>query len=65
MPPLTFRQNAKMRQNANARTKVLLIDDDADGRDVLKIILEMDGQDVAIADDGDEGIELARTFGPM
>ena len=55
---------AVMRQNPNARTKVLLIDDDADSRDVLKIILETDGQDVAIADDGDEGIELARTFRP-
>lgn len=45
-------------------TKVLLVDDDNDACDLLRIILEEDGHVVAVADDGDRGIEIARSFRP-
>jgi CheY-like chemotaxis protein len=43
---------------------VLVIDDDRDVANGLKLALEIDAHEVAVAYDGDEGLALARTFKP-
>jgi len=43
---------------------ILVIDDDADSRDLLQRTLEADGHSVVCACDGEEGIELARKLQP-
>ena len=43
---------------------ILVIDDDADSRDLLRRTLEGDGHTVVCASDGEEGLELARTLHP-
>ena len=45
-------------------TKVLIVDDDSDIRDVLKITLTQEGYDVIEAPDGQEGLKLAQTKNP-
>jgi PAS domain S-box-containing protein len=47
----------------NGRT-VLVIDDDADARDLMRRFLAREGFDTLTAADGDEGIRLARQFRP-
>ena len=44
--------------------RILLVDDDADARDVLRFTLERDGHAVATAADGLGGLEMAREFRP-
>jgi diguanylate cyclase (GGDEF)-like protein len=44
--------------------KVLIVDDDPDIRDVLKITLTQEGYDVIEAPDGQEGLKLAQTKNP-
>jgi signal transduction histidine kinase len=44
--------------------RILLIEDDDDTRDVLRLTLELDGHTVATAADGARGIELARGTSP-
>ncbi len=46
------------------RTKILIIDDDPDIRDVLNITLAQEGYDVIEAADGQEGLKLAQTKNP-
>jgi len=46
------------------KTKILIIDDDADIRDVLNITLTEEGFDVTEAPDGEEGLKLALKKGP-
>jgi len=46
------------------RTKILIIDDDPDIRDVLNITLTQEGYDVIGAADGREGLKLAQTKNP-
>lgn len=43
-----------------SRTRVLVIDDDADVRDFLQAVLEGEGFEVRAAADGSEGLELQR-----
>ena len=45
-------------------TKVLIVDDDNDTTDLLKIILAPSDFDVVTANSGQEGIDLARKFKP-
>jgi two-component system, sensor histidine kinase len=45
-------------------TKVLLIEDNADAREALRALLELDGYIVDAAADGLEGLDLARTKAP-
>ena len=47
-----------------ASTKVLLVDDDSDTTDLLKIILEPNDFEVIVANTGKQGVELARTMNP-
>jgi CheY-like chemotaxis protein len=42
------------------RTRVLVIDDDADVRDFLQVVLEGEGFEVHAAADGSEGLEIQR-----
>ena len=43
---------------------VLLIEDNADARDALRVLLELDGYDVEAAGDGTHGLEIARAKTP-
>jgi two-component system, sensor histidine kinase len=43
---------------------VLLIEDNADARDALRVLLELDGYDVEAAGDGAQGLEIARAKTP-
>jgi CheY-like chemotaxis protein len=44
--------------------RVLLIEDNADARDALRVLLELDGYDVEAAADGPQALELARAKAP-
>jgi len=44
-------------------TKIIVIDDEKDIRDVLKIVLEREGFDVSTASNSDDGLELLRNDG--
>lgn len=46
------------------KTKILIIDDDSDIRDVLNITLSQEGYDVIEAPDGQEGLKVAQTKNP-
>jgi two-component system, sensor histidine kinase len=43
---------------------VLLIEDNADAREALRVLLELDGYDVEAAGDGPQGLEIARAKKP-
>jgi CheY-like chemotaxis protein len=43
---------------------VLLVEDNADARDALRVLLELDGYDVEAAGDGPQGLEIARAKTP-
>jgi CheY-like chemotaxis protein len=49
---------------ARRRRRVLVIDDNRDVAHALKLVLEIDGHDVAVALDGVKGLEAARSFKP-
>jgi len=42
-------------------SRILIIDDDADLRKALKIVLESNGYEVAVASSGEQGIEKIKT----
>ena len=46
---------------AEAKVRVLIIDDDDDVRDSIRLILETQGYSVDVACDGDEGILLCKS----
>lgn len=46
------------------RTKILIVDDDPDIRDVLNITLTHEGYEIIEASDGEEGLRLAKTKNP-
>ena len=46
------------------KTKVLIIEDDADTREVLQFSLETEGQPVAVAATGEEGLARAAALRP-
>ena len=45
-------------------TRILLIEDDADAREVLQMSLEFRGHEVAVAADGAEGLSVAAAIQP-
>ena len=45
-------------------TRILLVEDNADAREALRALLELDGYEVHAAADGTEGLDLARTKQP-
>ncbi len=49
---------------ADARTRILIVDDEPDLLSVLRFGLEAEGFDVVEAADGERGLELARTGQP-
>jgi CheY-like chemotaxis protein len=50
--------------NAPAKTRVLVVDDNADQRETLRTMLDLSGFDVATAAGGQTAIEMARMYGP-
>ena len=65
--PLTSKQPAKPAKQravpAGEGTRVLLVEDNPDSRDMLQAILKLDGFQVAVAEDGQQGLDaiLAET----
>lgn len=53
-----------MSAEAESRTRILIIDDDADYRASTRALLEGEGYEVAEADSGRAGLEAARTSRP-
>jgi CheY-like chemotaxis protein len=47
-----------------AHRRVLVVEDDADSRDTLRLLLGLWGHDVEVAADGQEGLEKARHLRP-
>ena len=43
---------------------ILIVEDNADARDVLRVLLELDGHEVETAGEGQGALELARTKDP-
>jgi two-component system, sensor histidine kinase len=43
---------------------ILIVEDNADARDALRMLLELDGHDVAAAGEGMEALEIARSKDP-
>jgi CheY-like chemotaxis protein/anti-sigma regulatory factor (Ser/Thr protein kinase) len=59
--------NAQARGSAaaqSARRRVLIIEDEPDARDALRLLLEMDGHDVELAADGSEGLSKLADWRP-
>lgn len=66
MPPLADQPESRPRtaaRIATARARVLLVDDDADTRELLALALTRDGYDVTEAGDAADGLRLLRQGG--
>jgi len=48
-----------------AGSRILVVDDDADARESLGLLLELDGHEVAYASDGAQAIRREREFAPV
>jgi CheY-like chemotaxis protein len=46
-------------QGGRRQVRVLVVEDNADGREMLRLLLETVGYDVEVARDGVEGVEMA------
>jgi DNA-binding response OmpR family regulator len=57
-------QNGLLDDQQIMPTKVLVIDDDSDTTDLLRIILEPNAFEVITANKGEEGVELVRSASP-
>lgn len=49
---------------ANRRRRILIVEDAADARDSLRLLLELDGHEVETAEDARHGLEKLETFRP-
>ncbi len=47
-----------------AAHRVLVVEDNPDGREILKLLLELYGHEVEVAADGRQGVEKALAWGP-
>jgi len=59
--PVTSRSTARP---AFARQRILLVEDNADARDMLRVLLELQGHEVHVAMDGDSALARARECRP-
>ncbi len=53
-----------MSSSAPSGRSILIIEDNADARDALRVLLELDGHAVEAAGEGQEALELARAKDP-
>ncbi|HET7097117.1 MAG TPA: chemotaxis protein CheB [Casimicrobiaceae bacterium] len=69
-PPGTASEQPDASQTAGANRRsvaikrILVIDDDEDAAEGLKLLLEQSGHEVRVASDGEKGLELVRQFRP-
>jgi CheY-like chemotaxis protein len=49
---------------APAPRRILVVDDHPDGAEMLRLLLELEGHEVAVAHDGPSALETASTFAP-
>jgi CheY-like chemotaxis protein len=50
--------------SGSAGRSILIVEDNADARDALRVLLELEGYGVEAAEEGREAIEIARTKDP-
>ncbi len=62
-PPAEAPQARHVREGG-ARRRVLVVEDNVDAAESLRVLLELCGHTVAVAHSGSEGVETARRFGP-
>jgi two-component system KDP operon response regulator KdpE len=62
--PVLLNHNNHMDIPALTSTKVLIVDDDSDTTDLMKIILEPNDFEVIVANTGKLGVEMACSLGP-
>lgn len=48
----------------SASRRILVVDDHPDGAEMLRMLLELEGHEVAVAHDGVSALETASTFAP-
>jgi two-component system KDP operon response regulator KdpE len=63
-PMLTFQKNGRLDYQDTMRTKVLVVEDDNDTTELLRIFLEPKTFELITASSGEEGIELVRSVLP-
>jgi DNA-binding response OmpR family regulator len=61
---VVLNHNSPLNIQSPSSTRVLIVDDDSDTTDLLKIILEPNDFAVTIANTGQKGVDLARTTVP-
>ena len=62
MPPLAAEINGVSQSHRERR--ILIVEDNQDGADVLSMLLELQGHDTRVAYNGPDGIKLAREYRP-
>lgn len=63
-PLLSLKPNGRLDYQENMRTKILVVDDDNDTTDLLKVFLEPKNFEVITAGSGEQGLELLRSDFP-
>src|SRR5690606_30257516 len=63
-PPSRTSRVATMTEQGVRGSRILVVDDDADARESLGLLLELDGHEVAYAHDGAEAIRCEAAFAP-
>jgi CheY-like chemotaxis protein len=63
-PPVTIDPAVNMEITASRRLRILIVDDNADGRDMLKTVLVMQGHEVYEAEEGITAVEHALSICP-
>jgi CheY-like chemotaxis protein len=56
--------NGDATETAPTPRRILVVDDHPDGAEMLRMLLELEGHEVAVAHDGLSALERVRTFAP-
>ncbi len=62
--PAIVRESAALPAPAGPARRILLVDDNRDAAQSLRLLLEADGHEVRVASDGASGLEMAGTYRP-
>ena len=63
-PPALAAAGAKPESRAQARLRMLLVEDNADARESLAALLRLEGHEIHVAPDGARGLEAAKALAP-
>ncbi len=62
--PPSAEEVVTIRETESSRTRILLVEDNEDAREMLRMLLTLAGHEVYVAGDGPSGIDMAETVGP-